>query len=158
MKPNISAHITHGEAIFSMTAKKRGLANEPNAKQIAAMKLVALYIFENVRAHFGNKPIFVSSFFRAWTPASQHGGGEAIDMDGDVYPTASNLEIFNYIRKHLQFDQLILEDIKGGKAGWVHCSYKAAGNRNQILLHRVVNGKAVYEVFTEARLKQLLAK
>ena len=149
---HISKHISYQEAIRSEVAKRLGISNEPNAKQLYRMKLVAEHIFENAREYF-EVPIYVSSFIRSETlneaiggaDNSQHMRGEAIDMDADVFGGITNKELFDYIREELYFDQLILEDVsEDGTGGWVHCSYKKEGNRNQVLVMTKINGKSIY--------------
>jgi hypothetical protein len=159
----ISDHISYKEATYSPTAKAKGIKNEPSKDVLKRMKLVAVNIFEKVRTHF-DKPIYVSSFFRSsalnvaigGSKTSAHVNGEALDMDGDVYDSPSNKEIFEFIRDNLQFDQLIIEGISDGKMAWVHCSYKATGNRNQILFMYTNKGKKVYEPYSLARYKKLI--
>jgi len=136
----ISEHITLSEAIKSQTAIRKGIDNTPNSEQIAAMKLVAEKVFEPIRAHFG-KPIGISSFFRSvklnkaigGAASSQHCKGEAIDIDGDILGGVSNRMIFDYVRTNLTFDQLIWEYGTDLYPAWVHVSYKAKGNRRQVL-------------------------
>lgn len=163
MKGNISDHISYKEATYSPTAKAKGIDNTPSDDVINRMKLVAENIFEPVRLHF-DSPIYISSFFRCaklnvaigGSKTSAHVTGEALDMDGDVYDSPSNKQIFEYIRDNLKFDQLIIEGITGGKMAWVHCSCKATGNRNQILFMYISKGKTVYEPYSEARYKKLI--
>lgn len=149
---NISPHISYSEGIRSEMAKRLGISNEPNAKQLYRMKIVAERIFESAREHF-MVPVYVSSFFRSGAlnealkgaTSSQHMKGEAIDLDCDVYGGVTNKELFDYINEQLYFDQLIAEDIgEDGTGGWVHCSYKKEGNRNEVLIMTKVDGKATY--------------
>lgn len=55
-------------------------------------------------------------------PTSQHCKGMAADiyLDGD---TDKESVYFNWIKKNLDFDQLILEGTQ--KSSWVHVSYKS---------------------------------
>jgi hypothetical protein len=161
---DISEHITYDEAVFSNTAKARGILNIPGQAAISNMQLVAKHIFEPVRNHFVN-PIKVSSFFRSaelnkaigGAATSQHVSGQAIDMDGDVFGTPSNKAIFEFIKDNLDFDQLIVEGIHDGKMDWVHCSYKSTGNRGEILfMYTNAAGKKVYENYSKDRYKQLI--
>lgn len=175
---NVSPNITYGEAVASATAKSRGISNVPNETQWYNMKYVALHIFEVVRLKFGGKPIKVTSFFRCLllnqavggSGTSQHVCGEALDMDGDVYGSPSNKQIFDYIKDNLLFDQLICEGIVDGQIAWVHCSLKQPGNginRKQVLfMYHSKNGKTVpsntpgakkvYEAYSEIRYKELV--
>ncbi|WP_183560701.1 D-Ala-D-Ala carboxypeptidase family metallohydrolase [Mucilaginibacter sp. SP1R1] len=160
----ISDHITYDEAVYSNTAKVNHILNIPSADVIKNMQLVASKIFEPVRNHF-RTPIKVSSFFRCaalnkaigGAITSQHVYGQAIDMDGDVFGSPSNKAIFEFIRDTLDFDQLIVEGIHDGKMDWVHCSYKNAGNRNQILFMYIDStGRKVYENYNLNRYQKLI--
>ena len=161
---NISEHISYKEATYSPTAKAKGINNTPDEDVLKRMKLVAVNIFEKVRNHFG-KAIYISSFYRSpklnvaigGSETSSHPRGEALDMDGDVYGSPSNKQIFEYIRDNLKFDQLIIEGITDGKMAWVHCSYKETGNRNQILFMYKDNGQTVYENYTLSRYQKLIS-
>lgn len=159
---NISEHITYGEATNSPTAKAKGIKNVPDATTLKRMKLVAVNIYEKVMAALG--PAYISSFYRSpdlnvaigGSKTSSHPRGEALDMDGDVYGSPSNKQIFEYIRDNLEFDQLIIEGITDGKMAWVHCSYKETGNRKNILFMYKKNGKTIYEAYTDDRYKELI--
>lgn len=133
----ISKHITYEEATKSQTAIRKGIENVPSVAELTAMKLVAEKIFEPLRDHF-DIPIGISSFYRSkalnkaigGAPNSQHCKGEAMDIDADIFGGVTNTRIFEWIKNNLEFDQLIREY---GENGWVHVSYKASGNRNQVL-------------------------
>lgn len=135
---NISKHITFIEATKSNTAIRNGIKNEPNAEQLANMKLVAEKCFEPLRQWYG-KPIRVNSFFRSYelnrivkgSLTSEHLTGCAIDMDAGS--NAENKKIFDWCKANLKFNQLIHE--YGNEIGpdWVHISYNATKNKQQIL-------------------------
>jgi zinc D-Ala-D-Ala carboxypeptidase len=159
MANNISKHITYAEATKSATALKFGIDNNPNAEQLENMEYLAEKVLEPLREGLGNRPINHSCFFRCdavnkLTPGasktSQHPHGEADDIDNDgVTGGPTNLEIFHYIREHLEFDQLIAEHPKDGKPSWVHVSIKRKGtNRKEILVAKYFNGKTVYQKYT----------
>jgi hypothetical protein len=66
---------------------------------------------------------------------SQHSKGEALDLDAQVYGGFTNRELFLYIKDHLAFDQLIGEFPDNvGEFAWVHVSFKADGNRGEVLI------------------------
>lgn len=134
----LTENLTLKEAITSQTAERRGLDNTPDKSTINVMRLTAERVFQPVRDHFG-KPIRVSSFYRSpavnkavgGSATSQHRTGEAIDMQGTNGLT--NAEIFEYIRKNLDFDQLIWEYGNSTEPAWVHVSYTAKRkNRKQV--------------------------
>lgn len=130
----ISRHISYEEAVHSAKAIKLKLDNTPNNEQLSNMRLVAEKCFEPVRDWYG-KPLKINSFFRSnavnkavkGSLTSDHLKGGSIDIDaGSV---AENRKIFNWIKKNLTFDQLIFEN----NGEWVHVSYRAKGNRNEVL-------------------------
>jgi hypothetical protein len=131
---NISKHITFIEATKSPTAIRNGIKNEPNAEQLANMKLVAEKCFEPLREWYG-KPIRVNSFFRSkalnkkvgGSPTSSHCQGCAIDMDAGN--KVENKNLFDWCKENLNYDQLINEF----DYSWVHISYVPQNNRKQTL-------------------------
>lgn len=145
---NISVHVTLKEATTTQTR----LPNDPDEKTLAVMKLTAEKVFEPVREYFG-KPIAITSFFRSkevnkkigGAKNSQHMLGQAMDIDGEVLGGVENEDIFNYIYKYLEYDQLIGEDLDDfGTPGWIHVSYKSSGNRFQTLVMIKDKGKVKY--------------
>jgi zinc D-Ala-D-Ala carboxypeptidase len=132
---NISKHITFNEATKSPTAIRNGIKNEPNAQELSNMKLVAEKCFEPLREWYG-KPIKVNSFFRCeklntlvkGSKTSQHVEGKAIDMDAGS--KQENKKIFEWCKANLVFDQIVNEY----DFSWIHISYNASKNRNQILI------------------------
>lgn len=144
MPTNISDYITYYEATKSMQAIKHGIPNHPNNEQIKNMIDLANNIFEPLRKALEGYPIFIASFFRSYDLNEKIGGadgsqhmankGAAFDLDNDGKDKPNNLEIFEYIRDHLEFDQLINEfPDENGKPSWVHCSYNKGNNRGQVL-------------------------
>lgn len=137
---NLSPHFTLAEFIKSVTAEARGLNNTPNDRQIEALKALCENVLEPVRKHFG-LPVRITSGYRVFTPASQHGKGEAADFE---MPGVPNIEVARWIRDYLPFDQLILEAARDDKpnAGWIHVSYRVGRLRKSVL--RTPTGKAPY--------------
>lgn len=148
---NISPNISYAEATRSNIASRFGIPNIPGLEALSAMRLLACVVFEPLRKWYG-KPISVTSFYRnprievkaGRSVKSQHCKGEAMDID-----TANdNAKLFEYIRQNLDFDQLIWEFGDDKSPAWIHVSYKADGNRKQVL--RAVRDKAgntIYKVF-----------
>lgn len=154
----ISDNITFSEATKSQEAIRLGINNSPNDVQLSWMRQVATKIFEPLRKHFG-KPIGISSFFRSGalnkkiggSKNSQHTEGKAVDIDADIFGGLTNKQIFDYLRKYADFDQLIWEFGDYNNPAWVHVSYNGTKNRNQVLMARKVEVskgkfKTVYEV------------
>jgi uncharacterized protein YcbK (DUF882 family) len=139
----ISKYVTFNEATKSQTATRLGIDNTPNEEQLEAMKHVAVNVFDKVREYV-NGPLAVGSFFRCpalnaaiggSSKTSQHMAGEAIDIDCDQFGFGNNNEVFDFIRKNLDYDQIIGEYPRAdGKFEWVHVSLKKNGNRKQQLV------------------------
>ena len=155
----LSEHFTLAELTPSATAKRLGIKNEPTPAHLECLKGLATNILDKVREHFG-KPIWVSSGYRSKalndvTPGSsatsQHCSGEAADLDQDGRGTGvSNKMVFDYIKDHLTFDQLIYEYGTDANPDWVHVSWESTGKqRKQVLRCTRVNGKPVYTPYKD---------
>lgn len=139
----ISKYLSYNEAIKSPTAIRLGIDNEPTPEHLENMKYVAKEVFDKVREHI-SRPLAASSFYRSKalndavpgsSKTSQHMTGEAIDIDCDVYKFGTNLEVFDFIRNNLIYDQVINEyPNKFGEPSWVHVSKTKRGNRGQVLV------------------------
>ena len=149
----ISEHISYKEGVYSITAIRRGIDNNPNDEQLDNMELVAEEVFEPLRVYV-NGPIKINSFFRCpelnkaigGSSKSQHCQGQAIDLD-DTFGRATNAEMYHFIKKHLDFDQMIWEFGDDDNPDWVHVSYVSEkDNRNRCLKAYRENGKTKYMV------------
>ena len=128
METNITMHFTIEELYASDTAKRLGIQNKPSVREMVNLVYLAAYVLEPLRKAMG-KPIKISSGYRCerlnkavgGVYNSQHLKGQAADIDiqGDM---AFGRKIFDYIRDHLPFDQLIWEHNKSGTY-WVHVSF-----------------------------------
>jgi hypothetical protein len=118
------------------------------------MQLLAEKVFEPIREHF-KTPIHVSSMYRGLnlnqaikgSITSQHCSGQAMDIDMDSKGKPTNKDIFDFIKKNLEFDQMIWEFGNDKQPDWVHVSYTSSKNRKQILKAKKINGKTTYENF-----------
>ena len=150
----ISKHISYKEGTNSVTAIRRGIDNTPNDKQLDNMVLLAEKVFEPLRVYI-NGPIKINSFFRCpqlnkaigGSTKSQHCHGQAIDID-DTYGKVANSEMYNYIKKNLDFDQMIWEFGDDDNPAWVHVSYVSEDeNRRRCLkAFKDKNNKTVYSI------------
>ena len=151
----LSKNLSLAECIKSQTAKRLGINNEPDEWTTENLRQIAINVFQPLRDHFG-VPIYVSSGYRGpelnraigGAKRSQHMEGRALDLDGDVYGSPSNAEIFDYIRKNLEFDQIVWEFGDEDNPDWVHVSYVYGGNNRGRCLKacRDDKGKTYYEV------------
>jgi len=154
---NLTEHFSMKELTQSQTAIKNGIPNIPKDPQVVAnLTLLCEKVLEPLRE--GMKcPIRISSGYRSpelnkligGAKASQHNIGEAVDIDLDE----KNAELFSYIVNNLDFDQIIWEFGDDKNPDWVHISYKAAGNRKQLLKALKLNGKTSYQVMDASKFK-----
>tara|TARA_B100000959_G_scaffold172027_1_gene180090 strand:- start:4883 stop:5356 length:474 start_codon:yes stop_codon:yes gene_type:complete len=148
LAPNFSL----GELTKSSTATRLGIDNTPNSEHLINMVYVASHILQPVRNHFG-RVVTINSGYRSpklntavrGSKTSQHCFGQAADFEIYGYP---NHDLAEWIKKNLEFDQLILEFYnpkEGPNSGWIHCSYNFKGpNRKKVMTALVKNGKTSY--------------
>jgi zinc D-Ala-D-Ala carboxypeptidase len=150
---SISKHISYKEGVYSRTATRLGIKNNPNAEQMENMITIAEEVFEPLRAYVGG-PIKINSFFRSpelnkaigGSTKSQHCHGQAIDLD-DTFGRCTNAEMFEFIKKYLNFDQIIWEFGDDNNPDWVHVSYVSPDqNRKRCLKAYKENGKTNYKI------------
>ena len=150
---NLTRNFTLSELIKSDTAIRKGINNNPNAEQMENMITIAEEVFEPLRVWVGG-PIKINSFFRSpelnkaigGSTKSQHCHGQAIDLD-DTFGRATNAEMYEFIRKYLDFDQMIWEFGDDDNPSWVHVSYVSEDkNRNRCLKAYKENGKTKYAI------------
>lgn len=153
---NLSKNLTLAEATKSQVATRRGIDNTPNAEQIRNLQLVAKHVFQPLREHF-DVPIGITSGFRSkqlntaikGAKNSEHTLGRALDLDADIYGGVTNKEIFEFIKNHLDFNQLIWEFGDNKNPDWVHVSYSEKGNKKRVLRANRVPGssRTTYSTF-----------
>jgi zinc D-Ala-D-Ala carboxypeptidase len=136
----LSKHLSLAEVTRSESAKRNGISNQPTAEHLENFKKLAEKVFEPIREHF-KAPIHISSGYRSLalnkkiggSSTSQHCSGEAIDIDMDG-TAITNKQVFDFIKQHLEFDQLIWEFGTASNPDWVHVSYESTGKqRKQVL-------------------------
>jgi len=150
----ISKHISYKEGVYSITATRRGINNDPNDEQLSTMELLAEKVFEPLREWVGG-PIKINSFFRCpelnkaigGSSKSQHCHGQAIDID-DTYGKVANSEMYHWIKDNLDFDQMIWEFGDDDNPDWIHVSYVGdISNRNRCLkAYKNTDNKTAYIV------------
>lgn len=143
----LSEHFALAEFIRSATASERNIDNTPDEKVIANLKNLVTRVLEPLRQWYG-KPIVIGSGFRCrelntavgGVKNSQHMTGEAADLNVTLNvskkdPKAYNAELrrlFDYIKGHLPFDQVIMErNTPKSATYWIHVSCKADVTQNR---------------------------
>ena len=141
MNTPVTMHFSIEEIYASDTAKRLGIDNTPSVQKMIHLVYLAAYVLEPLRVAM-NRPIHISSGYRCeklnkavgGVYNSQHLKGQAVDIDieGDM---EFGKKVFNYIKDHLPFDQLIWEHNKSGTY-WVHVSFvfpDFGRNRKQVI-------------------------
>lgn len=126
-KTMLSKHFSLEEMTNSGTAIRLRIANRPSAVQIENLRQLCLNVLEPVRLRFGVTRI--TSGYRCpelnsavgGVPDSQHTRGEAADIH--ISDMEVGRKMFDFIRLHTDFDQLLFERRMKGGCRWLHVSY-----------------------------------
>lgn len=103
---------------------QRGLSESEIACNLQAL---AENCLEPLRARY---PGFrINSGYRAGEGRSQHGIGQAADLQWPGRSKAELLEICRWASENLSFDQIIYEVPPSSQLGWLHISFNRMGNR-----------------------------
>ncbi len=150
----LSKNLALAEVTRSETAKRKGISNMPTPEHIDNFKKLAENVFQPIREHFG-VPIHLSSGYRSkalntavgGSLSSQHCTGEAIDIDMDG-TSITNKQVFDFVKEHVNFDQMIWEFGSDTNPDWVHVSYESTGKqRKQVLKAVKQGGKTIYKPY-----------
>ena len=133
----LTQNFTLNELVYSVTAEANRIDNRPNVKVVANLKALCENVLQPLRDNLGCA-VIISSGFRCaelnkkvgGRPNSQHLLGEAADF---VVPQRNLKDVFDYIKAHLPYDQLLFEYNSSGDR-WIHVSYRSDGkNRRQAI-------------------------
>lgn len=133
---NLTENFTLNELVYSATAEKNKIDNRPSVQVIANLKSLCENVLQPLRNALGC-PIVITSGFRCAVlnkkvggqSNSQHLMGQAADL---IVPRKDLKDVFNYIKSHLNYDQLLYEYSKTDK--WIHVSFRNDGhNRKQAI-------------------------
>ena len=133
----ITKNFSYYELTKSQTALRHGIDNTPEFEHIKNMTHWCISLGQPLRDMIG-MPITVNNFFRTRELNTEIGGAEnSQHMDGcsgDIEVVGmSNLDLYNIIKDHFVYDQLILEyhTVGDPDSGWVHVSFIDGDNRMQ---------------------------
>ena len=143
---NFSLH----ELTKSETALRYDMENNPGPAELANLTELAGKVLQPIRDHY-QKGVKINSGFRhpevnakvGGSKTSDHCKGQAADIE---IPGVANAELADWIQKHLEFTQLILEFYTPGipDSGWVHVSYDPKNLKKQVMTATKRDGKTVY--------------
>jgi hypothetical protein len=156
---SLSKNLLYKEAVFSPTALRRGIDNNPPDNKLPAMKNLSVNLFQPLRDHFG-VPIHVNSFYRSPELNKAIGGSSksdhmildnmtaAIDID-DVYSRRHgiyNADLFYHIATYMKFYKLIWEFNESigvnNNPRWIHISYSLNQELNdKKIIMKTLDGK-----------------
>jgi hypothetical protein len=136
----LTPHFTLGEMTCSVTCDRLGMVNYMPEPEVIIPRLTSLceHVLEPLRQAFG--PIIINSGYRSeclnyvvgGVDGSQHCLGEAADIRTPTMAIARSY--YDFIRRNLTFDQLLLERHKKSGLFWVHVSYtERRPNRGQAI-------------------------
>jgi len=133
----LSSHFTLAEMIASQTATRLSINNQPDAEGVDALSSLCQRVLEPVRVYYG-VPFSPSSGYRSkelndilgGSKDSQHCKCEAADFS---IPGIANIDVAEWMRDNVEFDQLILEYYDHGNpcSGWVHVSFVSSPGIDQ---------------------------
>jgi len=146
----LSKNFSLKELTKSSTAVRHGIDNNPNKEQMINLVILTNCVLQPIRNAHGrvdvNSGLRVLELNRAIGSgdSSQHVQGMAADIE---CPAISNMELAEWIRDNLEFDQLILEFYTPSDpaSGWVQVSYNKEENRKRVLRAVKNDGKTVYQ-------------
>lgn len=125
-------YFTIEELCKSATATAKKIDNTPSRAVVEALEALVYNVLDPLREAYG-KPIRVNSGYRSprlnlvvgGAANSQHLRGEAADITTGT--KEGNKWLYDYIFRHLPYDQLINEE----DYSWVHVSYTATDTNRQ---------------------------
>ncbi len=122
-------------SLAELTTTNSGLPNVPDADSIKNLTELCIKVLQPLRELYGNS-IHITSGYRSFevnkaanhgaVKPSQHMKGQAADLNNG---RAENIKMYNLIKDHFPFDQLINES----DFTWIHVSYNANQNRKMLL-------------------------
>ena len=139
VKKKISEHFTMFDVVNSATAIAKKIDNRPTAQNITNATALAKNVLEKIPFRLRiNCWLRNAALNKAvgGVPTSQHQSAQA----ADITPLKEPIDVvFQWIKKNLIYDQVILEESNNAK--WIHVSFSLVKNRRQSL--RLVNGKYI---------------
>lgn len=145
----ISDYFTVGNICNAAASQARIRAFNGNTVYDMAcnMKALAQQCLDPIKDKYPN--VLITSGFRDFIPEggalnSQHLYGQAVDLQFPGVPKTGYMEIAQWIKNSIPFDQLLLEyKTTGSKMPWIHVTFNRNGNRKTFgtfMNHKYANG------------------
>ena len=145
---NLTKNFTLKEMYESTTAIRLGIDNTPSDSVIKNLLLLCQKVLQPLREHM-DESIKVSSGYRSSALNKKIGGSKSsqhcLGQAADISCGERTVEMYEYIKNNLIFDQLIWEFGTDENPAWVHVSYSSTNNRRECLRAYKINGKTVYQ-------------
>jgi uncharacterized protein YcbK (DUF882 family) len=137
----LSNNFSIREFTKSQTAKRKNIDNSIQDEKIfQSLIKLCQNIVQPIREHY-KIPFSPNSGYRCpalnkaigGSATSQHCLGQAVDIE---IPTVDNMNLFNFVKENLDYDQIILEYYDGvnPSSGWVHISYVSSEDNRKIAM------------------------
>ncbi len=131
----LTKHFNLYDFLASETALLMDIENVPHeAEVVPRLARLAELLLEPVLAQFNTRPQITSGYRCpalnervGGSATSQHMMGCAVDFQ---LPGTNLLEVVNWMKDTLDYDQLLLE--RSASERWIHVSYVAGANRKQV--------------------------
>lgn len=139
LNDRLAEHFTLREMVASGTARRLNIENIPTERDVDCLRRLCQQVLEPLRRRFG--VLRVTSGYRCEAlneavggqPCSQHLYGQAADLHCSSAESARRM--YDYVRQHLDFDQVLLERRLSNGCCWLHVSYVSPRlNRRQASL------------------------
>lgn len=134
----LTDHFTLDEMVRSGAAIRLGLDNRPSPVVRDNLRALCLNVLEPLRRRYG--AIIITSGYRS--PAvnaavgGSHGSQHILGEAADVYigSREKGVKYADFIVRHTDFDQLILEPVGESRKRWLHVSYtRRRANRHMVV-------------------------
>lgn len=131
----LSQHFTLDEMVFSQTASRMGISNDPPIEVVANLKRTAAGL-ELVRILLNACPIHVNSGYRSpqvnaevgSKSTSQHLTGQAADITCPSFGSPERI-MMEIVNSSIEYDQCILEF-----SNWVHISFSDKPRKQALII------------------------
>jgi hypothetical protein len=126
---DVGSGATGGGAGGALVNRQLGLLEDDIVYRLS---LLAVNVLQPLKDQYPNI-VVIGGFRQVNTGIGQHELGEAVDLQIRNQTPTQLFEVADYINKHLNFDQLVLNwtDI-GDQQGWIHVSFSVDSLRGQV--------------------------